>query len=200
MLEPGPVSCLTVTDLACRRGGRLVFDALTFRLAAGRALLVTGPNGAGKSSLLKLLAGLLAPAGGTLERPEHIAYLGHDNALKAVLSVEENLRFWAGLSGAPAAAARLAGALEVTGLAALADVPARLLSAGQKRRAGLARVLASGAPLWLLDEPTVGLDTASIDRLGPAFSAHLAGGGMIVATSHVPLPLGAPEQLAMGGR
>lgn len=200
MLDPESASPLIVTDLACRRGGRLVFDGLGFRLDAGRALLVTGPNGAGKSSLLKLLAGLLTPAGGSIERPGHIAYLGHDNALKSLLSVEDNLRFWAGLSAAADAEDRLARALDVTGLAALADVPARLLSAGQKRRAGLARVLASGATLWLLDEPTVGLDAAAIARLGPAFAGHLATGGMLVATSHVALPLVTPEQLAMGGR
>lgn len=201
MIASPPLS-LRAEALVCRRGGRTVFTDVSLAVAPGAALLVTGPNGAGKSSLLKLLAGTLRPEAGVIERPERIAYLGHDNALKPVLTVAENLLFWAGL-GAPSrreALARAEAAAAAVGIAPLWDVPARLLSSGQKRRTALARVLASNAALWLLDEPTVGLDAASVERLGPVFARHRAGGGMIVATSHTPLPLGDADVLELGGR
>lgn len=193
---------LRAQGVACRRGGRTVFTDVSLTMRPGEALLVTGPNGVGKSSLLKLLAGTLRPEAGVVERPGGTAYLGHDNALKPMLTVAENLLFWAALS-APSrreARARVEAAARAVGIAPLWDVPARLLSSGQKRRTALARVLASGADLWLLDEPTVGLDVASVARLGPVFAQHRARGGMIVATSHTPLPLENAETLLMGAR
>lgn len=177
---------LEAIDLACVRGGRLVFDRVALDVPRGGALLVQGPNGAGKSSLLRLLAGLLAPAAGTLSNPFGTAYLGHDNALKGDRSVGQELRFWARVD---AAGDRWRFALDRFDLAPLADLPTRLLSSGQKRRVALARTWASGADLWLLDEPSVGLDTASLDRLAAACAEHRAAGGLIVAATHLPLGL-----------
>lgn len=175
---------LEAVDLACVRGGRLIFDDLAFRVAPGGALLVRGPNGAGKSSLLRLLAGLLRPAAGRLHNPFRTAYLGHDNALKSDRTLAQELRFWARLDGA---GDRWLEALDRFDLAPLVDLPTRILSSGQKRRAALARTWASGAELWLLDEPSVGLDAASIDRLAAACADHRATGGLIVAATHVPM-------------
>lgn len=182
---------LEAKDLAVFRGERLVLAGLGFRLARGGALLLRGPNGSGKSTLLRALAGLTPLAAGRLlwqgedalaDLPAHaarLAWLGHQDAVKPGLSVAENLRFW----GAPAPA------LEAVGLAALADLPARLLSAGQKRRLAIARLAASPRPLWLLDEPTLGLDAASVERLGGLLAAHRACGGLVIAATHLPLPL-----------
>ena len=194
-------------DLTCVRGERRVFAGLGFSLPPAGALILTGPNGSGKSSLLRLMAGLLRPAAGALtwdgapitEEPTahrlRLHYLGHLNAVKPVLTAAENLSFWAVLGGGRAAQA--AGALEGFDLGALAGVPGQLLSAGQKRRLALARLLASPAELWLLDEPTVGLDQASVTRLNAAVAAHRAGGGRVVATTHVPLDLPGAETLAL---
>jgi len=185
-------------SLHCRRGGRDVFAELSFALPSGGALLLTGPNGSGKSSLLRLMAGLLKPAGGLLTwdgvaiaaAPEvHAArlhYLGHLDAVKPVLSVAENLRFWAALRGTPAA---LEAALDGFALGELAAVPGRLLSAGQRRRLALARLVAAPAELWLLDEPSVGLDHASVGRLAGAIAAHRAAGGRVVVATHMALDL-----------
>jgi heme exporter protein A len=186
---------LEASALACVRGGSLVFDEVSLAVAAGEALLVQGPNGAGKSSLLRLLAGLLRPAAGRLSNPFRSSYLGHDNALKPDRSVAQELRFWAGLDGA---ADRWRDALERFDLAPLADLPTRLLSSGQKRRAALARTWASGAELWLLDEPSVGLDAASVERLAAACADHRARGGLIVAATHVPIGLKDASVLTLG--
>ena len=195
-------------DLLCLRGGRVVFSELSFALPAGGALLLTGPNGSGKSSLLRLLAGLLRPSGGELlwdgtpvdkARDEHnarIAFLGHLDAVKPLLSARENLAFWAGLRGA--AEARVDEALAAFGLSDLADLPARLLSAGQKRRLALARLLLGEAPLWLMDEPTVGLDRASATALAQAIEAHRAKEGRVVVATHQVLELQEAEVLALG--
>lgn len=193
-------------SLHCRRGGRDVFAELSFALPPGGALLLTGPNGSGKSSLLRLMAGLLKPAGGELlwdgqpiaEAPEEHAarlhYLGHLDAVKPVLSVAENLSFWADLRGtAPA----LDAALERFALTELAAVPGRLLSAGQRRRLALARLIAAPADLWLLDEPSVGLDHASVARLAEALAAHRAAGGRVVVATHTALQLANPVHLSM---
>ena len=193
--------------LACRRGERWVFAALDFALPAGGALLLTGPNGSGKSSLLRLMAGLLPPAAGSLfwedaplrADPEshrrRVQFLGHLDAVKPVLSARENLAFWVALRGERAEPAKLDRALADFGLAALAEVPARLLSAGKKRRLALARLLATPVDLWLLDEPSVGLDAASGAALAGAMAAHRAEGGRVVASSHVPLELPGAESL-----
>jgi heme exporter protein A len=193
-------------SLQCRRGGRDVFAGLSFVLPPGGALLLTGPNGSGKSSLLRLMAGLLRPAEGELlwdghpiaEAPEaHAArlhYLGHLDAVKPVLSVTENLRFWAELRGTGTA---LAPALERFALGELAAVPGRLLSAGQRRRLALARLVAAPAELWLLDEPSVGLDHASAGRLAAAIADHRAGGGRVVVATHTALDLADPLHLSL---
>ncbi|MDE2516669.1 MAG: heme ABC exporter ATP-binding protein CcmA [Rhodospirillales bacterium] len=182
--------------LAVFRGERLVFRDLDFGLDAGGALLLTGPNGAGKSTLLRLIAGLLAPAAGRLlwrgedaladpaRHAGRIAYLGHQDAIKPGLSTAENLAFAAAI-GRGSVDEALA-ALDLTPLAAL---PARLLSAGQRRRLALARLLLAPGPVWLLDEPTLGLDTASVARLGALLARHRARGGMVIAATHLPLPL-----------
>jgi len=197
-------------SLQCRRGGRDVFAALDFALPAGGALLLTGPNGSGKSSLLSLMAGLLKPAGGALlwdgrpiaEAPEEHAhrlhYLGHLDAVKPVLSVTENLQFWAALLGTPKAlGGSLDAALERFALTDLAAVPGRLRSSGQRRRLALARLVAAPAELWLLDEPSVGLDHASVGRLAAAVAEHRAGGGRVVVATHTALDLGDPIRLSL---
>ena len=177
----------------------MVFQNLSFALAPGGAALVLGPNGSGKSSLLRILAGLLKPADGGLfydgravaEDPElhqqRIAYLGHLNAVKAVLSVRENVTTW--LPGGTAATAAADQALARFGLSALAAQPARLLSAGQRRRLALARLAARGGQIWLLDEPGVGLDRASQESLEAAVAAHRAGGGLVFLASHTAIEL-----------
>lgn len=178
------------------RGERAVFAGLSFALPAGAALLLTGANGAGKSTLLRILAGLLRPAEGkvlwhgadTAADPAghagRMRYLSHQDALKPTLTVTENLAFFARLWGG-----EVAPALDALGLGPLADLPARVLSSGQKRRLALARLALAPAPLWLLDEPTTGLDAASVERLRPLLAAHRAGGGIVIAATHIPLPL-----------
>ncbi len=189
---------LEARGLACERGGRLLFRDLDLKLAPGEAALVTGPNGSGKSSLLRLLAGLLPPSAGAVtwtgggEAEFH--YVGHGDAVKPALTVSQNLAFWVRLAGQGSVAA----GLEAVGLAALADLPARLLSAGQRRRLGLARLFAAPAPLWLLDEPTSGLDDAAKQGIERGLSAHLAGGGAAVIATHVPLGVEAPHRIELG--
>lgn len=187
---------LVGTNLSCVRGGREVFTGLDFSLSGGQALVVTGRNGAGKSSLLRMIAGLIAVAAGTLALSggdaeatpgEQAHYLGHLDAVKASLSVSENLGFWtAYLGGSPSG---IDAALDAVGLESLSGLPAAYLSAGQRRRLSIARLLAVRRPLWLLDEPTSALDQASQLRLAELMRAHLAGGGMIVAAAHGPIGL-----------
>jgi heme exporter protein A len=183
-------------ELSCWRGERAVFSGIDFMLPPGGALLLTGANGAGKSSLLRVIAGLIPLEDGVLswegadalaDRVAHarrLRYLSHQDALKPSLTARENLSFFARLHGGDVEAA-----LEAVDLLDLADLPARILSSGQKRRLALARLALAPAPLWLLDEPTVGLDTASVARLGPLLAAHRAAGGAVMAATHLPLPL-----------
>lgn len=185
---------LQADGLAAFRGERLVFSGVGFTVAPGGALLLTGPNGSGKSTLLRLVAGLVRPEAGRLlwegqdaladpaAHAGRVAYLGHLDAVKPGLGVAENLRFW----GTPTA---IAAALAQMDLSALADLPARMLSAGQKRRLAIARLALCNARIWLLDEPTLGLDTASVERFGALLAAHRAGGGIVLAATHLPLPL-----------
>jgi heme exporter protein A len=191
--------------LACRRGERLVFAGLDFTVAPGGALALTGPNGSGKSSLLRVMAGLTPPEAGVLgwdgaavrEDPAahraRLQLIGHHDAVKPVLTVAETLAFWAGMRGGQA----VAPALERFGLAALSEWPCRLLSAGQRRRLALARLVASPAPLWLLDEPLTGLDSDAVADLAAAIAAHRAGGGCVVYSTHAPLPLDAVQTLSL---
>lgn len=185
---------LVADGLAAIRGERLVFAGIGFTVKPGGALLLEGPNGSGKSTLLRVLAGLGRAEAGSLhwngadalaDRTGHagrVAYLGHLDAIKHGLSAAENLAFW----GTPAAAA---GALDRMGLLRLADLPARMLSAGQMRRLALARLVLSTAPIWLLDEPTLGLDVTSLAELGSLLAEHRARGGVVLAATHLPLPL-----------
>ncbi len=175
---------LALRDVACLRGDRLLFERLDLTLAAGEALVVTGPNGIGKSSLLRIAAGLLRPAAGTVERTASVAWLGEAAALDGERTLGQVLRFWAALDGTEPDAA-----MTTMGIAHLARVPVRYLSTGQRRRAAIARTIASGAPLWLLDEPANGLDAEGIERLGAAMATHRAGGGAVLAATHLPLPL-----------
>src|SRR5579863_2797769 len=196
---------LTGVDLACQRGEREVFAGVSFAVAASQALTISGRNGAGKSSLLRLVIGLLPVAGGrlTLEGgdpelsiAEQAHYLGHQDALKGSLSVAENLRFWAGFYGLRSTDIR--NPLEAIGLGALAALPAAYLSAGQRRRLSIARLVAVPRPIWLLDEPTSTHDTAAQERLADLMRAHLAGGGLIVAASHGPIGLASTQELRLG--
>src|ERR1700761_7704133 len=187
---------LSAVDLACHRGGRDVFTGLGFAVASGEALIVTGRNGAGKSSLLRTIVGLVRLAGGklTLEGgdpeltiAEQAHYLGHQDALKPSLTVGENLRFWAGFFGTRIP--DVAPTLAAVGLDALVDLPAAYLSAGQRRRLSIARLLAVKRPIWLLDEPMSTLDAGAQERLGALMRTHLAEGGLILAATHGPLGL-----------
>jgi heme exporter protein A len=197
---------LIADNLSVRRGERLIFTGLSFELKAGEALVVKGRNGAGKSSLLAVLAGLLRPEAGqvSLDRdPEAVPgeamnFVGHRDGLKAALTAEENLAFAQAVLGV--ADRRPHAALEALGIGALAGFPVAYLSAGQRRRVGLARLLVSARRVWLLDEPTAALDAASQETLGTLMAAHLGSGGLIVATTHGPLPLTGARQLTLGDR
>lgn len=191
------MSVFSGENLACERGERLVFRDLTFRLADGGALVLIGPNGSGKSSLLRLMAGLSSALSGRIvwdgedvatDREAHgarLQFLGHGDAVKPVLTVAENLRLWSDLRQPPAQSARhRRQALEAFGLGRLADVPGRYLSAGQRRRLALARLLAAPSRLWLLDEPRTALDRDAADALDAAIVRHREQGGMVVVALH----------------
>jgi heme exporter protein A len=208
---PDPASpALAVEGLACQRGERLLFEGLGFALAPGQLLLLTGPNGSGKSSLLRVLAGLNAPAAGRIAwcgRPiaedpaahrQRLRFLTHLDGVKPALTVTENRAFWAALTGAPAA--RAGTALEAFGLERIADLPARFLSAGQRRRLALSRLTLAPAALWLLDEPSTSLDAEGVERLLAAIAAHRAQGGIAVVATHARLALQPSDDLRLAER
>lgn len=192
------IQSLTLEGLAVRRGGRLLFDGLGLRLEAGEAAALTGRNGAGKTSLLRAIAGLVEVESGAVgfgdldvaeARAAHVHFVGHQDGLKPGRTAAEELSFWTGwLGGTEASALQAAEALE---LSALLDLEVRRLSAGQRRRLALSRLIAAPRPLWLLDEPMSPLDSVWRVRFGELMAAHLAGGGMIVAAVHDPLPVAA---------
>jgi heme exporter protein A len=197
---------LIAEKLSGERGGQPVFADVDFSLGAGAALTVLGPNGSGKSTLLRVVAGLLPAAGGkvlledggeaypTVASAAH--YLGHLNAMKPTLTVAENLAFWRDFSGEADVA--VGEALETVGLGGIGHLPFGYLSTGQKRRASIARLLVSRRPLWLLDEPTAGLDAESARQFSALMEKHRAGGGMILAATHLPLGLDGAAELRMG--
>lgn len=196
---------LSGSGLRCVRGGREVFVGLDVTAESGRAVAITGPNGAGKTSLLRLLAGLLAMAGGSigleggdpeLTLPEQAHYLGHRDALKPALTVSENLSFWRDFLGGGKSGE--SDALAAVGLDHVAHLPAAYLSAGQRRRLSIARLLAVKRPVWLLDEPTSALDVTGQAAFAAIMTGHLAGGGIILAATHTPLGI-AVQELRIGG-
>lgn len=191
---------LSGRGVICVRGGREVFAGLDFEAASGEAVAVVGRNGSGKTSLLRLIAGLLIPAGGTialdggdaeLTLPEQCHYLGHRDALKPALSVAENLSFWADFLGGERLDAH--ESLATVGLDHATHLPAAFLSAGQRRRLSLARLLTVRRPVWLLDEPTTALDVAGQDMFGALMRDHLARGGLIIAATHMALGIESRE-------
>ncbi|ESZ62394.1 MULTISPECIES: heme ABC exporter ATP-binding protein CcmA [unclassified Mesorhizobium] len=196
---------LIAENLGGERGGETVFSGIGFALDKGQVLVVTGPNGSGKSTLLRVIAGLLPKAQGDVrieggERFPTIAsavhYLGHLNAMKTALSVAEDLRFWRDFNGDGQLG--VGEALETVGLGGIGHLPFGYLSTGQRRRAAIAKLLVSHKPLWLLDEPTAGLDKASEARFAGLMTRHCAEGGIIVAATHLPLGLDGAQALRMG--
>ena len=193
------MTVFTGENIRCVRGERLVLDGIGFTLGTGEALVLTGPNGSGKSTLLRLMAGLLRPSSGKLNwggadiaddvgaHGARISYVGHADAVKPALSVMENVAFWADISGSGGHSAT--AAMQALGIAHLAALPARYLSAGQRRRVALSRMLTSGAVLWLLDEPTTALDAAAAAALGQLIADHRRGGGMVAVSTHGELGL-----------
>jgi heme exporter protein A len=202
-----PVSGLNVEAVTIERGGHVIIDGLSFSVGAGDALVLTGPNGAGKTTLIRALAGFLTPTSGNIrvvgagEDPELAAlchYVGHRDAIKPKLTVSENLSFWAAYLGGPANGCD--AALEACGLLDLAAVPAAYLSAGQKRRLGLARLLSAPRPIWLLDEPTTSLDAEHQRSFAGLIERHRAGGGMVIAATHMDLGLTGARSLQLTAR
>ncbi|OYV32801.1 MAG: heme ABC exporter ATP-binding protein CcmA [Rhodospirillales bacterium 20-64-7] len=199
---------LVVDALALSRGQRLLIEGLDVSVAAGEALIVTGPNGAGKSTFLRALAGLLVPAAGRIwlegapdpddAVPVHAHYIGHQEASRGMLTAAENLAFWAAVLGTGEGGADARAALETFGLPQVADLPVAYLSAGQRRRVALARLLVAPRPIWLLDEPTTALDAASRAAFAGLMRQHLAAGGLIIAATHSGLGLDAPRELRLG--
>jgi heme exporter protein A len=205
-----PDSDLIADDLACRRGERLVFAGLSFRLPPGGALVLTGANGSGKTSLLRLLAGLIAPAAGWLawgatpiagdaEHRSRLHYVGHQDGVKPGLTARETLAFWAALHGREPhrQAPRLDRALAAFALEPVAEWPCRWLSAGQRRRLALSRLFVVSAALWLLDEPLAALDSDNQFRLERAIAEHCAAGGRIVLATHTPITMNNPARLVL---
>ncbi len=189
------MTLLAFVSVACERGGRVLFEDLGFALEPGGAVLVTGPNGAGKSSLIRVAAGLLRPAAGAVAGEAGRALLTDHAALDDELPLAKALTFWARQDGRPGA---VAGALDALALTDLAEIPVRLLSTGQRRRAAIARVVASGAPVWLLDEPANGLDAAALGLLEAAIAAHRTAGGAVLVASHTAIALPGAQPIELG--
>lgn len=190
------MSGLVFDDVACTRGGRLLFEHLSFALDGGDALVVAGPNGAGKSSLIRLAAGLLRPSFGRVGRQVALAYLGEAHALDPERRLIDALMFWARIDEGDLPG--VATALDEAGLAHLAEVPVRFLSTGQRRRAALVPLMAGPAPVWLLDEPASGLDAASVERLGGIIARHRARGGAVLLATHQPIALPDAMTITLG--
>lgn len=186
-------AALRLSGVACARGGRVLLRGIDLTLGPGESALLRGPNGAGKSSLIRVAAGLLPVFAGTVERNGAMALSDENMALDRDLTLTRALGFWARIDGVGIKAVQ--AALVDTGLAALADIPVRMLSTGQRKRAALARVAASGADIWLLDEPANGLDTDGVALLGALVSGHLAKGGIALAASHQDLPMRATQEI-----
>jgi heme exporter protein A len=203
---------LEANALECVRGGRTLFQNLSFSLQPGELIEFTGPNGSGKTSLLRMLCGLLAPASGKIlwegerisslkeEYLKGLAYLGHANGVKAELSAAENLRIHGGLAGVEPGEEKINAALNRMGLAGREEFPAKTLSQGQQRRLALARLLISPQAFWILDEPLTALDTAAVGLVQSLLGEHIEGGGMIVLTTHQPLEIegGRTMQIQLG--
>jgi heme exporter protein A len=196
---------LIAEKLEAMRGGETVFRRIGFSVSSGESLVVTGPNGSGKSTLLRVLAGLLPASSGTVrveggEEDAAVAaschYLGHDNAMKTALTVTENLRFWQRFMGNPALGVQ--EALDAVGLGTIGHLPFGYLSTGQRRRSAIARLLVSHRPVWLLDEPTAGLDAASERSFAALMTAHVRDGGILVAATHLPLGIDGAKSLSLG--
>lgn len=196
---------VVVTDLAAERGGQDIFSGLFFSLDQGHALVITGENGSGKSTLLRIICGLLMPVRGSirlesseglLDLQSSLHYLGHQNAMKPSLSVRENLQYWRKFNGNPHI--EIDDALEQVGLVGIDHLPFGYLSTGQKRRVSIAKLLVSYRPIWVVDEPTAGLDEASEKRFANLMKTHLAEGGMIIAATHIPLGLDGAQRIDLG--
>lgn len=198
-------------QLASIRGGRTLFSGLSFTVGPGEALIVTGPNGTGKTTLIRTIAGFLQADAGAVRIDggeggrllgEQCHYVGHLNGVKGSLSVEENAAFWCGFLGGASVGGtgeRVAAALDAFALGALRDMPVAYLSAGQKRRLGLARVLLAERAIWLIDEPVTSLDAAAQEMLARIVDRHLSAGGLVVAATHTPLPFPNARELRLGG-
>ncbi|RKT34634.1 heme exporter protein A [Roseovarius halotolerans] len=186
---------LKVSDLTIARGGIKVLEGVSFELESGGAIVLRGPNGIGKTTLLRTIAGLQPPLAGRVDAdPDSLVYAGHSDGLKATLTVEENLMFWAQVFGKK----EISQAIDSFELGRLVNRPAGLLSAGQKRRLGLARLLVTGRPVWILDEPTVSLDTDAVAMFASAVRAHLARGGSTLIATHIDLGLPEAKVLEVG--
>ena len=192
------MSLLTLTGVAGARGGRTVFDGIDVTLTPGGAAWMSGPNGTGKSTLLRIAAGLLAPAAGLVARQGASAWLGETAALDGERTLADALTFWAQADGLSHPTERVARGLAAVALTELAMVPVRFLSTGQRRRAALARVVASNAALWLLDEPANGLDAASVTALERVIADHRAGGGAVLVATHQPIDLPGAQRIMLG--
>ena len=198
---------LVVENLTCKRGLRTIFEDLSFSLEAGKGLLLTGANGSGKTTLLRMLAGFIEAAGGSVhleggdeerELAEQCHYVGHHNGIKHSFTVRENLAFLREFLDEEGDDSRYREALDIFNLNGLEDIPAGIMSAGQKRRLGLARLVLIRRPVWFLDEPSVSLDVQSVEILAGVVSKHIEQGGLAIAATHVPLGLDFKDELVMG--